>query len=289
MNKDFEEKNERSGEAERPASYGGYVARQSYEKKNRRAWQTPALIALFLLLFLLSVVGLVTLFRGDLIPGGESSDAGAPDKVTVPVLNSKEISPEDAVAVAEEALITVELKTAAGVRRGSGFLVTADGYAVCHSSLFGEETVSVTVYTGDGVVSSAQTAGSIPSLGITILRLDKRYTYHSVALGSGTVRRGQTLYGVASVSRGVFYGLTLEGTASSTAETVMVSVGDEERSLPILYTSIPYDTTLEGALAVTENGSAVGFLTGTLPGRGGMTAVPIITLVGLVNEIINVE
>lgn len=289
MNDRTDEKNEGRG-AESPASYGGYVARQTYERRSRSIWQTPAVAALYLLLFLLSIVGLVTLFRGTLFFNDSNGDQVVSGNVTVPQVNSKEVaSPENAVASVEDTLITVELKRADGVVRGTGFLITEDGYAVCHSSLFEAPPTAVTVYTGDGTVAAATEVGSIPSLGVTVIKLENRYAYRSIALGNSIIRRGQTLYGVASVSRGVFYGLTREGIATSTAENVTVTVGEEERSIPILYTSIAYDATLDGALVITGEGNAAGFLTGTLPGRGGMTAVPIITLVGLVNEIINVE
>ncbi|MBP5289063.1 MAG: hypothetical protein J6Z79_04230 [Clostridia bacterium] len=278
---------EKNRQEEQPASYGGYLARHNYERRTRHPLQTSALAALYLLLFLLSVVGLITLFRGSFFIEGNTAGPEGAGKVTLPVVNDQPISPENAVAAAEECLIAVEVRSETGVTRGSGFVINEEGYAVCHKFLMKEEPVSVTVYSGDGTVAPAEVVDHIPSLGITILHLDKRYSYHSIVLKNSIIRRGQTLYGVGAVSRGSLYGLTQAGTAVSTAESVMLPVGEENRSIPILYTSIPYDPTLNGALVITENGSAAGFLTDSIPGRGGgMTVVPAITLVGLVNEII---
>ena len=276
-------------ESEHPMSYGGYSARQTYEK-NQRRWQTPLLAALFVLLFLLSTVGLIALFRGTFFTVGDDGQ-GTAGKVTVPVVNNNKFeTPESAVAAAEEALITVEVKGEEKTLRGTGFVLSREGWAVCSSTLFEEDNAATaTVYLDDGSVTEGTLAGSIPSLGIAVLQLPVDHNYHSITLGnSNFIRRGQTLYGVAAVQRSVFNGLAQSGTAVSTAENVAVTVRGEYRSIPVLYTSILYDETLEGALIITEEGNAAGFLTGSLEGRGGgMTAIPIITLVGLVNEIIN--
>ena len=284
-----EERNEKERD-ERPATYGGYVVRQSYEKHSRRPWQTPVLAALYLLLFLLSIVGLVTLFRGGVFSLSDGSTQSKSTVIVPSANNDRESASENAVAAVEGTLITVELnQTEGGVVRGTGFVVNEGGYAVCHSSLFEAQANSVTVYTGDGGMTGAEVVGSIPSLGVTVLHLETPQSYKAIALGSGDVRRGQTLYGVASVTRGTFYGLTQTGIATSVAETVTVAVNDEDRNVPILYTSIPEDATLNGALVITESGNAAGFLTNTVPGRGGMAAVPVINLMGMVNEIINVN
>ena len=278
--------------AEQPASFGGYSARQGYEKKDKRTWQISLLAALFLLLLLLSVVGLVALFRGTLFTASPTDGQNGSGKVTVPVVNDTvPDTPEEAVEEAEKALVTVEVKLTDGaVSRGTGFVVSREGYAVCHSSLFeGGLTASVMVYTADGSLVEAETMGNIPSLGVAVIRLHNGLVYDSVTLGSSNfVKRGQRLFGVANTTRGVFNGLVQEGVAVSTAESVAVSIDGEYNSLSILYTSVPYDETLRGALLITEAGNAAGFLTDAVEGRGGgMAAVPIITLIGLVNEVIN--
>lgn len=282
MNEKPEEKRAREEEV---ASFGGYEARQTYEKKNRHR-PAPALVALYLLLFVLSAVGLISLLRGSLFTGN-SDGVRSSDKVTLPTVSGSSDSKETNIESCEKYLITVEVRGEETVR-GTGFLITEDGYAVCHESLFQKGSGTLSVYTGSDTAVSAEKVGQIPSLGIAVIRLDPRYSYHRILLGTSSVHRGQTLYGVSSVTRDVFYGLTAQGIAVSTAENAGVLVGEEERIVPVLYTSIPYDETLNGALVVSGEGNAVGFLTNTLAGRGGgMTAVPIVTLVGLVNEIIN--
>ena len=153
-------------ESEHPMSYGGYSARQTYEK-NQRRWQTPLLAALFVLLFLLSTVGLIALFRGTFFTVGDDGQ-GTAGKVTVPVVNNNKFeTPESAVAAAEEALITVEVKGEEKTLRGTGFVLSREGWAVCSSTLFEEDNAATaTVYLDDGSVTEGTLAGSIPSLGI---------------------------------------------------------------------------------------------------------------------------
>lgn len=290
MKKEPEEKIPETMTGERPTSYGGFAARQTYEK-GRRVWQSALLVALFLLLFFLAAVGLVALARGDLFSRTEQEGQGGVGIVTVPTANNRYDSAESAVAAAESALVTVEVRTADGsFHYGSGFILSQDGYAVCHASLFENVVVtSLSATISDGTSLDARLVSRMPDLGLAVIQLEDSYFYNTISLSSNNyVRRGQMVYGVGSVQRGVFEGLVLAGNAVSSGDTISVSFRGENRSVPVLYTSVPYDETLEGALLMASDGAAAGFLTSTIPGKGGgMAAVPVITLVGLVNELLS--
>lgn len=291
MKKEVDERTPETLSGDRTISYGGFAARQNYEK-GKRVWQSALWVALFLVLFLLSAVGLMALVRGDVFSnGGGQEGQGGVGIITVPTVNNRYDSVESAVAAAEGALITVELRTGDGsLRYGSGFILSQDGYAVCHSSLFEDVVITnLSAYISDGANSDARLVQRMPDLGLAVIQLEDSYFYNTISMGSSNyVRRGQALYGVASVQRGMFDGLVLAGNAVSNGDNISVTFRGEARNVPVLYTSVPYDETLEGALLMTADGAAAGFLTGTIPGKGGgMAAVPAITLVGLVNELLS--
>jgi len=269
------------------SGYGGYSARHEYEKG--RAGKRPYVLilqaVLLLVLLCFSVLGIISLIRGDFVPevkGGESSGT-----IKVPTQSQLSESSRDLETVLDEvelSLITVEVQGEDGtLRHGSGFFVSEDGYAVC-SSLLVEEASKITVYTSDGISVEGEVKGADNSLGIALLRMPQEYQYVPIPVeNSFFVERGKTLWAVSAYKPKMFYGTVGQGLVGSVGPAVQV--GKEGIYTNIIYLDIEMNKTLQGAVVVDESGAAVGFLTAGLPNLHG-TLAPVIPI-NIVYTVIN--
>ena len=282
------------------ASFGGFAQRQAFAGRGAEPsdsrWSQPIRVALILFLFLLAAIGVVSLFRGDFFQSHEDGQEANVGTIKIPQQGESAsggyVSADSIIAEAEKALVTLEMMTTdGGVVHGSGFVISDDGYAVCHDSLLrGASIHSLSAYTAEGILCTAEIVRQIPSIGVVLLKLQDDLEYFTpITPGNAAfIKRGQTLYGIGPVEKQVYYGIVSVGVAVSVQETVSVSFLRESRSIPILYTSIPADPTLCGGAALDESGAVIGFLTDTLPGKGGgLAVIPINTLISMINEILS--
>lgn len=271
------------------SGYGGYSARHEYEQSRKKKKPYLAVLQALLLIVLsvFSVLGVIALIRGDFVPvmnGGDSTGT-----IKVPTQSELSDAPRDMDEVLGEvelSLITVEVRdSTGGVRYGSGFFVSDDGYAVCSSFLVIGEGLDITATTSDGMTVSAELKGMDESLGIALIRLPKEYQYTPIAAeNSFFVERGKKLYAVSAHKPKVFYGTVAEGVVGSVGPAI--SVGKEDVYANVIYLDIAMNKTLQGAAVVDDTGAAVGFLTGALPQLHGTLApmIPINVVYTVIND-----
>ncbi len=281
---------------EKTVSYGGYSTRYDYEKSNEKKFdlKKTVKILLFLLLFFLSVVGVIAMIRGEVFPAKETDEKNA-GSIKVPTqeeLAEKEKSVSEMLAHLEESLLTLEIEGEDGqVRYGTGFLVSSEGHAVVSLSLFGEVLPkNMTAFTGNGVVSSVTYLGAEESLGIGLVQLDSQYTYIPVtAENSSYVKRGERLFAVPSYKAKMFYGTVSDGTVASVGPPVRIGEEGYQMSVNMIYLNMLPNASMYGAAVVDATGAVVGFLTHavTPPYQGLSAVVPINMVYTVVNDILS--
>ena len=272
------------------SGYGGYSARHEYEKgrKKKKPFLTALQIFLLVILLVFSVLGIISLIRGDFVSKVDESDSGGTIKVPTQSELAETARPlEDILSQVELSLITVEVQGADGtLRHGTGFFVSEDGYAVCSSYLVagGGE---VTAYTSEGISLSAELKGMDETLGIALLRFPPEYQYTPIPIeNSFFVERGRTLNAVSAHRPKVFYGTVAQGIVGSVGPAVQV--GKDGIFSNIIYLDIDMNKTLQGAVVVDESGAAVGFLTVALPTLHGnlVPVVPINIVYTVINDLL---
>lgn len=276
---------------EKISGYGGYAARHEYEKSRAKKKTALAVLQGILLLTLIafSVLGVISLIRGDFLPKSGSTEGGGTIKVpTRAELAEVSREKEEMIEQVEQSLVTVEVEWSDGTfRYGTGFIADGNGSTVCSSTLFvGEgEIVNVTAYTADGVSVAAELKGKDDEAGVALLYLPHEYQYNPIPLeNSFFVKRGKTLSAVSSNKPKVFYGTVTEGVVGSVGPSV--KLGEEEIHTNVIYLEVEMNPTLYGAVVVDESGAAVGFLSGTLPPLYGSLApvIPINIVYTMINE-----
>lgn len=279
--------------------YGGYSTRFEYERSQRRQkrfWMALSLCLIFLVLGSFSVLGLLTLARGDLFRSNTTSTGEGNSAIRVPtysemVGNVK--SPEEIVKSVSLSLVTVEVEFEdSSFRHGTGFLISEDGKAVCATSLFEENGAAlsrVTVYTEASGACEVDLTGRCDPLGIQLLRLRQDGVHTPVPVGEDhTVERGEILYVLGAVSQKLYYGTALSGMAASVGQNVLVGQGDLAKTVPLIYMEVTPNDSLWGAPVVDESGNTVGFCTDAVsPNWNGLvTVIPIDVVYSTVNEIL---
>lgn len=273
------------------ATYGGFLERRRLENREKTPlWKTAFAVSFLLIVILLAVLGAIALFRGDFFPVATENES----IIKVPTqksLEEKDLSSASVVDAAETGLVTVQVRTREkDVLYGTGFLLTDNGYAVCHASLFeAGEPESITAYpTGQTAVSATHLA-TIEEWGIAVLRLSSEEPFCPLFFGnSSTVKRGQTVYAVGATKKNYYNGLALSAIITSVSGEMALEAGDKETVYPLFYSNCPYDETLDGAPVLDLKGNCVGVLTSTVPVRGGgMAVIPVNALLGAVNDAVS--
>lgn len=281
---------------EKTVSYGGYSTRYDYEKSGEKKFtikKTVKILA-FLLLFSLSVVGVISMIRGEVFPekGNEGQNAGSIKVPTQEELAEKEKTVDQMLSHVEESLITLEVEGEDGTfRYGTGFLVSSEGHGVISASLLGAAPYkNVTAYTGGGVVSSVTYLGTEASLGISVIRLESQYSYLPVtAENSSYVKRGETLFAVPSHKAKLFYGTVSDGTVASVGPPVRIGEEGYQMNVNMIYLNITPNASMYGSAVVDSTGAVVGFLTDAVapPYEALSSVVPINMVYTVVNDILS--
>jgi S1-C subfamily serine protease len=286
----------RTNGKEKTASFGGYSTRYEYEQREEKKFsfkKTMKFLA-FLLLFALSVVGVISLIRGEVFPQKETDgeNAGSIKVPTQQELSEKEKTVGEMLVHLEESLLTLEIEEADGtLRYGTGFLVSSEGHGVISSSLLGETSPkNITAYTGGGVVSTVTFLGTEESLGISLIRLESQYSYLPVtAENSSYVKRGERLFAVPSHKAKMFYGTVSDGTVASVGPPVRIGEEGYQMNVNMIYLNMTPNESMYGAAVVDSTGAVVGFLTKAVaPPYGSLSSVvPINMVYTVVNDILS--
>ncbi len=288
--------NKKTESEEKTFSYGGYSTRYDYEKSGEKKFSLKKTLKItaFLLLFALSVVGVISMIRGEVFPEKESDgkNAGSIKVPTQQELSEKEKTVGEMLSHLEESLLTLEMEDEDGsIRYGTGFLVSSEGHAVVSSTLFGPVLPkNMTAYTGGGVVSSVTYLGEEESLGISLIRLESQYSYLPVtAENSSYVKRGESLFAVPSYKAKMFYGTVSDGTVASVGPPVRIGEEGYQMSVNMIYLNMTPNASMYGAAVVDATGAVVGFLTEAVspPYPALSSVVPINMVYTVVNDILS--
>jgi S1-C subfamily serine protease len=282
----------RNSNKEAPASFGGYTARQEYEQ-TKNPLRSPLLrvtaFLLFVVLTVLAVFGVIALARGDFFQQTPHNENGASGSIRVPV----QAPDEEAKKITEhlrtlaQSQLVIEVKQGSSAQKGSGFLISVDGYAVCSASLFSSSADSITGYFYDGSVAGATLVGMRSDLGIAVLSFSDPLDYLAVPAENATfLQRGETLYAVGSYQRNLFSGIIRSGLAASVSDPVFLS-GKEDSSLSVICADLEFHSSLAGAPVISRNGFVVGFCTDAIPCPypNMTTVIPLTTVYTVANEI----
>ncbi len=280
------------------SGFGGYSTRHEYERSRNREnpYLKAAKILLVALLFLLAATGIIALIRGDFFPEQEENfgPAGSIKVPTQSQLSEVARDLDEVIGQVQGSLVTLEIENADGsFRRGTGFLVSDDGFAVCSSHLFASPELlktpsNMTAYTNEGFSVSFEVKGTKESLGITLVRLEESFSYTPIGVkNSAFIERGETLVAVGAHKAKLFYGTVSSGLVSSVGPSVKV----EDQNVNLLYLDLAADETLYGAPVMDTTGAVAGFLTRAIAPLYGKYApvVPINTVYTVINEMISQE
>lgn len=278
------------------SAFGGYSTRHEYEmRRNRgRRWKMTGLIALFVVLFVFSCFGILSLIRGDFSPKkvDEGDEIGSIRVPTQSELNESQRKPEEMISQVELSLITLEVPLAeGGYRYGTGFMVSEDGYAVCAASLFQNASTSrVTAYTGAGFSTTIQKMGVEETFGIALIRLSDSFLYTPLpSENSSFIARGQSLYIVPSQKTKLFYGTVTEAMVATVGPAVSLSDEWGSSHVNMIYLDKEANPSQYGAVVVDQSGAAVGFCTDAVnpPYPGLCAVVPIHSVYTLINDLLS--
>jgi len=281
---------------ENVAVYGGYTTRHEYEKSRRerkRIWVKALYLSLLILLFIPAVFGVISLVRGDFFSPSSSETGGG----SIRVPNQSELGlmtkdPDDMLEDLNASLIAVELlKNDGSAHYGSGFLISADGYALCSYDLV-EDPLSIRSLRAyvNGKSYYANVVGNQKSLGFAVLRLLGAYGVTPVSVGNFSfVRRGDTMIAAGAVYGEAFPGTALSGMVASVGNYFRVETEKGNAVfVPMAYLDVVPNETVYGAPVVDLTGKVVAFCSKTPEAPyGSLTAmVPINVVYTLVNEIL---
>ncbi len=280
-------------EEEEINSFGGYLTRDEYQRrqeKNQKSWSHTLYIALVAVLLLPAVLGIVSLIRGDYFP---EEEPGLESDGTIRVPSQAQLSDspkdlEEALKELDSSLVTVAAGSEDGtVRYGTGFIIAEEGYVLCSSNLVQENTAFRIYQEAFGY--NAALAGVQKELGLALLKLDGAYGLTYVSAGNFTfVERGETLTAVGAVYGKEFLGTALSGNVAALDTVIRTGEGNLPISVPVAYLSVPPNASLWGAPCIDEAGNTVGICTDAIESPyGSLTAVVSINAVyTLVNEML---
>lgn len=297
QNKNTKQNKEGEGEA---VSFGGGTTRLAIEeragKRSRSNDRVVSLLVIFgaAILALLAIVGLISLFNGTLfMPQSKASSTTTLKVPTNAQVSANAKTPEGVIESVNASTVTVNFTLVDGTERyQTGFLLSADGYVVTSSaSLPDAGTYELQVFCENEGMISAELVGADVGAGIAVVKLLSGDGYVPAALGnSDFVKPGQTVYAVSDSTSGIYTGFSAVGSLSSTSfqKTIPAVAELPERTLTLLCTDFALNQTLGGAPLVNEEGQVIGFCTRgiTPPFSGAGCAIPVNTLVEIVNEII---
>lgn len=292
-------KQNKEGESE-AVSFGGGTTRLAIEemqgKRSRSNDRVVSLLVIFgaAILALLAIIGLISLFNGFLFsPKSKTSSTTALKVPTNAEVTANAKTPEGVIASVDASTVTVNFILFDGAERyQTGFLISADGYVVTSGvALPDAGTYVLQVFCENEGMISAELVGADVGAGIAVIKLQHGENYVPVALGnSDFVKPGQRVYAVSDSTTGIYTGFSAVGNLSSTSfqKTIPAVAEQNERTLTLLCTDFSLNQTLGGAPLVNEAGQVVGFCTRgiTPPFSGAGCAIPVNTLVEIVNEII---
>ena len=294
-------------------SFGGYAARESYERAReerktvRSALVTAGIIVLFLAVSTLAVFGVISLARGDFFVSNDSDEFNHNGSITVP--NQSQLSQRDRGTAemledlsSSQCVVEVTLSDGT-VRKGSGFVISADGYAVCSAGLFclEEETetiedgpeepvqrtvTSIVTYTGESVYNVAILVDKDDSLGLALILMENKIEFSSVSNNTSAVlSRGEAVYVVGSTYQKEYQGTIATGVAASVNATAKT---DDKREVSVFYIDCVPNESLYGAPVMNSRGNVVGFCTDAIdcPWSNMTVAIPISFVYAVVNEML---
>ncbi len=282
-------------ETEKIPAYGGYSTRHDYERSRQRKslWKRIFKVSLLAVLFSFSILGAVSLIRGDIFPVKDQSgqNAGSIKVPTQQQLSEKEKDAQEMLARVEVSLMTLEAELEDGsFRYGTGFLVSSEGYAVCAASFFRDITPkNITAYTEDGALSTVKYLGEEKNLGVGLVQLQSEFVYTPVsAENSSFVKRGERLYAIPSHKAKLFYGTVSDGVVASVGPALRIGEAGYEMSVNMIYLNMIPNASMYGSAVVDPTGAVVGMVTdGVVPPYEGLTAVvPINMVYTVVNDIL---
>lgn len=294
-------------------SFGGYAARESYERKReerkkvRSALATVGIVVLFLAVSALAVFGVVALARGDFSVSNDSDGVNHNGSITVPnqsQLNQRDRGIAEMLEDLSRSQCVVEVTLSDGtVRKGSGFVISDDGYAVCSAGLFSleEETettedepeepeertvTSIVTYTEESTYDVAILVDKEDSLGLALVLMENKIKYSSVSNNTSAVlSRGEEVYVVGSTYQKEYQGTIVSGVASFVNATAKT---DDEREVSVFYIDCVPNESLFGAPVMNSQGNVVGFCTDAVdcPWSNMTAAIPISFVYAFVNEML---
>ncbi|WP_230880851.1 S1C family serine protease [Planomonospora sp. ID91781] len=172
----------------------------------------------------------------------------------------------DVAAAVQPAVVSIEVKTAAGGGEGSGVVLSADGLILTNNHVVGSvgQDGRVTVKFSDGRTVSARIVGTDPATDLAVIRAENVSGLTAASLGdSDRLKVGDSVLAIGSPLG--LSGSVSAGIVSALDRTVTVG-GEREQQLPPGWGG---DRRQQGAAQVTTIGGAIQTDAAINPGNSG--------------------
>lgn len=280
----IENKTEIVEDGSKGATWGGYayvfdydLYEQSDEERERTG--IYRIILAMIAVFTLSVLCVVTVIIVDIIKNSAKSDSQ--QQIHGSTQASYGLTDEQIVSRTSPYTVGVCVKKENEEKKGTGIVITSDGYIVTSNGLL-ENTEVIQVSFEGGEVYTASVCGRDPMNDIALLKIEASGLTSANISSGPTVNEGDTVFSVYANASGESIGVE-NGTISAVYNEIVTANGDgREVYYEVIKTSFSNMCDFAGAPLVDKNGSVVGIM---FDGEDGeLIALPVSTVLPIVRE-----
>ncbi len=266
------------------ATYGGYSYVFDYDmydqsEEERERVGVYRIILAMIAVFTLSVLCVAAVIIVDIIKNSAWSESSSISQGEGPAVYG--LTSEQIVSRTSPYTVGVCVKKESDEKKGTGIVITSDGYIVTSDSLL-ENTEIIQVSLEGGKMYTASVCGRDPLNDIALLKIEANGLTSANISSEPTVSEGDTVLSVYASASGQSMGVENGTICSVYNETVTASGDGREMYYEVIKTSFSDVLDCAGAPLVDKNGSIVGIM---FDGEDGeLIALPVSTVLPIVRD-----